>query len=103
MTFPLLSLPDVVLRQLLSGGYLDPESTIFIGVTCQHLNKIVSKQIESRGSEHWQSLLDGIDTFTKDLVQVNSYSALRLVQPNTEELISQLLFGLQFWRPLKRQ
>jgi len=69
VTFPLLSLPDVVLRQLISGGYLDPESTFFMGVTCYALNAMVSKQISSRGSKYWQSLLDGVDTFTKDLVQ----------------------------------
>ena len=73
MTFPLLYLPEVVLRQLISGGYLDPESTLFVGVTCSALNKIVSKQISSRGSEYWQSLLDGVGTFTKDLVQVEIY------------------------------
>ena len=30
-----------------------------------------------------------------------SYSAVSLVQPNTERLISQLLFGLEFWRSLE--
>ena len=29
------------------------------------------------------------------------YSAVSLVQPNTERLISQLLFGLEFWRSLE--
>jgi len=69
VTFPLLSLPDVVMRQLISGGYLDPESTIFMGITCRALNKMVSKQISSRGSKYWPSLLDGVNTFTKELVQ----------------------------------
>ena len=86
MSFPLLSLPDVVLRQLISGGYLDPESTLFISLTCQALNKMVSKQIVSRGSEYWQSLLDGVDTFSKDLVQVkNSF----LVSSRTMITVSQ--------------
>ena len=34
---------------------------------------------------------------------VFKYSGVNLVQPNMEELISQLLFGLKFWRSLKRQ
>ena len=53
-----------------SGGYLDSESTIFLGVACTDLNEMVLKQISSRGVNSWQSLLDGVDTFTKDLVQV---------------------------------
>ena len=73
MIFPLLSLPDVVLRQLIFDDYLEPESTLFVGVTCHALNKMVSKQISSRGFEYWQSLLDGVDTYTKDLVQVEIY------------------------------
>ena len=47
-----------------------------MGVTCYALNKMVSKQISSRGSKYWQSLLDGIDTFTKELVQVKSNYSL---------------------------
>ena len=37
------------------------------------------------------------------LISSCRYSGVNLVQPNMEELISQLLFGLKFWRSLKRQ
>ena len=36
------------------------------------------------------------------LTFIQLYSGVSLVQPNTEELISRLLFGLKLWRSLKR-
>ena len=61
---------------------------------------------------HWYSTVMSQDKraktsfLSKDFIghfgrEVWRYSAVSLVQPNTERLISQLLFGLEFWRSLE--
>lgn len=71
VSFSLLSLPIVVLRQLISGGYLDSESTLFLGATCQTLGNMVAKQISSEAK--WLSLLNVVGNLSKDIVQVKIY------------------------------
>ena len=73
MSFPLLSLPYVVLDHLMTGGYLDSESKLLLGATCQALRSIVASQITSQAK--WHSLLDGVhfDTLSTDVVQVKIY------------------------------
>ena len=68
VSFPLLALPDVVLHQLTTCGYLDSESRIFLGATCRTLRNIVARQITSH--EDWNSLLDGAGAIRKDIVEV---------------------------------
>ena len=68
VSFPLLELPDVVLHQLITCGYLDSESSLFLGATCQALRSIVARQITSHAK--WHSLLDEVGTLSKDVVQV---------------------------------
>ena len=85
MSFPLLSLPTVVLHQLMTGGYLDSESYLFLGATCQALRNIVASQITSQAK--WHSLLDGVSTLSMDVVQVQcvlsslSQNAVANLQP----------------------
>ena len=66
----MLSLPDVVMRQLI-GKHLDPTSKIFFGATNDHLRSQVTRTI--RSTEEWASLLDEIGTISKDIVQVKMY------------------------------
>ena len=58
MSSPLLSLPYVVMDKLMKGGYLDSESKLLLGATCQAMRSIVASQITSQAERH--SLLDGV-------------------------------------------
>ena len=69
VTFPLLSLPNVVIHHL--AGYLDPESTLFVGATCVSLGKIISKRLLARDAAILSNIIGGLETLTRDLVQVN--------------------------------
>ena len=62
----LLDFPLVVLDQLIAG--LDPVSKVYLGSTCHYLRNEVARPI--RCTEKWVSLLDEVDTLTKDVVQV---------------------------------
>jgi len=67
VTFPLLSLPNVVIHHL--AGYLDPESTLFLGATCLSLGKIISKRVLARNAAIFSDTIGGVATLTRDLVQ----------------------------------
>jgi len=67
VTFPLLSLPNVVIHHL--AGYLDPESTFFLGATCLSLGKIISKRVLARNAAILSDTIGGVATLAKDLVQ----------------------------------
>ena len=41
--------------------------------------------------------------FSLEVQSILTLHGVNLVQPNMEELISQLLLGLEFWRSLERQ
>ena len=69
VTFPLLSLPNVVIHHL--AGYLDPESTLFLGATCLSLGKIISKRLLARDAAILSNIIAGLETLTKNLVQVD--------------------------------
>ena len=81
MTFPLLSLPNVVIHHL--AGYLDPESTLFLGATCLSLGKIISKRVLARNAAILSDTIGGVATLTKDLVQVKSTKKLTLIKDST--------------------
>jgi len=70
VTFPLLSLPNVVIHHL--AGYLDPESTLFVGATCVSLGKIISKRLLARDAAILSNIIGGLETLTRDLVQAAS-------------------------------
>jgi len=67
VTFPLLSLPNVVVHHL--AGYLDPESTLFLGATCLSLGRIISKRLLARDAAILSNIIGGLETLTRDLVQ----------------------------------
>merc|ERR1719367_2519867 len=67
VTFPLLSLPNVVVHHL--AGYLDPESTLFLGATCLSLGKIISKRLLARDAAILSNIIAGLETLTKNLIQ----------------------------------
>ena len=69
VTFPLLSLPNVVIHHL--AGYLDPESTLFLGATCLSLGKIISKRLLAKDAAILSHIIGGLETLTKELVQVD--------------------------------
>merc|ERR1719367_1645082 len=67
VTFPLLSLPNVVIHHL--AGYLDSESTLFLGATCLSLGKIISKRLLARDAAIFSNIIAGLETLTKNLIQ----------------------------------
>lgn len=67
VTFPLLSLPNVVLHHL--AGFLNPESTLFLGATCLSLGKIISKRILAKDAATLSIIIGGLETLTRELVQ----------------------------------
>ena len=69
VTFPLLSLPNVVIHHL--AGYLDAESTLFLGATCLSLGKVISKRLLARDAAILSNIIAGLETLTKNLVQVD--------------------------------
>ena len=81
VTFPLLSLPNVVIHHL--AGYLDPESTLFLGATCLSLGKVISKRVLARNAAIFSDTIGGVATLTKDLVQVKSIKKLTLTKDST--------------------
>ena len=81
MTFPLLSLPNVVIHHL--AGYLDPESTLFLGATCLSLGKVISKRVLARNAAIFSDTIGGVATLTRDLVQVKSMNKLTLIKDST--------------------
>jgi len=90
VTFPLLSLPNVVLHHL--AGFLNPESTLFLGATCLSLGKIISKRILAKDAAILSIIIGGLETLTRDLVQVDC-----MKQPSNEATISGSSSSDQLW------